>query len=95
MYLNKIKNGFGNNFVSWIEAVISKQESIVINGGNATQYFQVKRGAHKSDPVSGYVFVLALAVLFFLVRNNKDIKGLNIFDHLFLYMLMPMVQLFS
>ena len=31
------KFGFGNNFVSWIETLISKQESCVINGGNSTQ----------------------------------------------------------
>ena len=38
------KIGFGNNFVSWIKTLISKQESCVINGGNATQYFQLKKG---------------------------------------------------
>ena len=36
------------------------------------------------DPISAYIFILALKVLSFLVRNNKEIKGLNIFDHLFL-----------
>ena len=35
--------------------------------------------------ISAYIFILALEVLSFLVRNNKDIKGLNIFDHLVLY----------
>ena len=38
------KIGFGNNFVSWIKTLISKQESCVINGGNTTQYFQLKKG---------------------------------------------------
>ena len=32
--------------------------------------------------VLAYVFIFAIEVLSFLVRNNKDIKGLNIFDHL-------------
>ena len=79
------KFGFGNNFVDWIEILISKQESCVINGSNTTQYFHLERGAHQGDPISTYIFILALEVLSFLVRNNKDIKGLNIFDHLFLY----------
>ena len=35
--------------------------------------------------ISAYIFILALEVLSFLVRNNKDIKGFNIFDHLVLY----------
>ena len=79
------KFGFGNNFVNWIETLISKQESCVINGGNTTQYFHLERGARQGDPISAYIFILALEVLSFLVRNNKDIKGLNIFEHLFLY----------
>ena len=78
------KFGFGNNFVSWIETLISKQESCVGNGGNTTQYFHLEREARQGDPISAYIFILALKVLSFLVRNNKDIKSLNIFDHFFL-----------
>ena len=79
------KFGFGNNFVSWIETLISKQEFCAINGGNTTQYLLLERGARQGDPILAYIFILALEVLSFLVRNNKDIKGLNIFDHVFLY----------
>ena len=42
------------------------------------------RGAHQSDHISAYIF-LGLEALSFLVRNNKDMKGLIIFDRLFLY----------
>ena len=35
--------------------------------------------------VLAYVFIFAIEVLSFLVRNNKGIKGLNIFDHLLIY----------
>ena len=34
------KFGFGNNFVSQIETLISKQKSCAINGGSTTQYFR-------------------------------------------------------
>ena len=74
------KFGFDNNFISWIETLILKQENVV-NGGNPTQYFHLERGAPEGDPISAYIFILTLEVLSFLVRN----KGLNIFDHLFLY----------
>ena len=79
------KIGFGNNFVSWIDPLISKQVSCIINGGNTTQYFYLERRARQGDPILAYIVILALKVLSFLVRNYKDIKGLNTFDHLFLY----------
>ena len=59
------KFGFGSNFVSWIETLISKQESCAINGGNATKYFHLERGARQVDPILTYIFILALEVLYF------------------------------
>ena len=32
-----------------------------------------------------YLYPRFKSIIFFLVRNNKDTKGLNIFDHFFLY----------
>ena len=64
--------------------VISPQQTAHV-GGNTTQYFHLEREARQGDPISAYISILALEVLSFLVRNNKDMKGLNIFDHLFLY----------
>ena len=45
------KFGFGNNFVSWIETLILKEESCAINGGNTTQYFHLERGTRQGDPI--------------------------------------------
>ena len=36
------KFAFGNNFVSWIETLITKQESCVIRDGNTTQYIHLE-----------------------------------------------------
>ena len=88
------KSGFGNNFVCWIKTLISKQESCIINGSNSTQYFHLERGARQGGPISAYIFILALKVLSLLVRNNKDINGLNIFEHLFYTQLMQVIQRF-
>ena len=64
------KFAFGNNFVSWIETLSWVQESCAINDGNTTQYFHLERGTCQGDPISAYIFILALEVLSFLVRNK-------------------------
>ena len=48
------KFGFGRNFINWIEAILNKSDSCVINSGKTTQYFQLNIGAHQGDPISAY-----------------------------------------
>ena len=53
------KFSFGNDFVNWIETLISKQEPCITNGGNTAQYFHLEREAHQGDPILAYIFILA------------------------------------
>ena len=70
--------GFSNNFVSWIETLISKQEYCIINSGNTTQYFHVERGARQGNSISAYIFILYLEVLPSLVQ--KLVKTFTLFS---------------
>ena len=79
------KFGFGENFIHWIKVLLNKQQSCVINGGFTTRYFNLEKGARQSDPISGYLFIHAFEVLFELIKNNADIKGITIFNLAFLY----------
>ena len=60
-------------------------ESCVINGGHATKYFSLQRRAPQEDPISVHLIIPALDVLFALIKPKKDVSGLNIFGHEFLY----------
>ena len=68
------------DFVSWIKTVSKNQELCIINGGK-TKYLKLGRGTQQGDPISAYLFILVLEILFKFVQNNPKVKGLKIFGH--------------
>ena len=76
------KFGFGKDFIRWISIILKNQEPCVINGGTTTNYFKLERGTRQGDPISAY---LVLEIVFFMIKNNDRIKGLELFNHTFLY----------
>ena len=46
---------------------------------------KLDKGTRQGDPVSAYLFILVLEIVFNLIKQNKDIHGLTFFDHTFLY----------
>ena len=78
--------GFGKNFTSWVKITLKNQESFVLNGGTTIiKYFLLGKGPHQGDPISAYLFILALEILFHLIRSKTEIKRLAIFDYCYLY----------
>ena len=57
------KYGFGKKCISWVKVLLKNQESCNLNGGTTTAYFLLERGARKGNPISAYLFVLALEIL--------------------------------
>ena len=78
------KLGFDEKFIKWIKVLNNKQESCIFNGGQSTGYFPLERGSRQGDPISAYLFILVMEIFFTMVRQNRNIKGLNVFDHSFL-----------
>ena len=79
------KYGFGKNFILWVKILLRDQESCVINGGTTTKYFPLGRGARQGDPISAFLFISALEILFILIKSKPEMEGMIIFDYNYLY----------
>ena len=81
--LSVLKNGFGKNFIHWIKILLDNQQSYVINACITIRCFNFERDAGQGDPISAYLFTIALEVLLELIKNTADMRGITIFHHTF------------
>ena len=76
--------GFGKNFIRWVSIILNRQESCVImNDGHSTGYFSLSSGTRQGDPISAYLFILVMEILFIQIRSNENIHGLKFFGYEF------------
>ena len=67
-----------------VKTLLRDQESCVINGGTTTKYFSLGRGARQGDPISAFLFILTLEILFIDLKSKPEIEGMIIFDYNYL-----------
>ena len=71
---------FGKNFILWVKLLLRDQESCVTKAGTTTKYFSLGTGTRQGDPISAFLFILALEILFILIKSKAEIEGMTIFD---------------
>lgn len=79
-FMNAIldKLNFGPVFKKWVNILYTSISSCVTNNGHTSNYFSLQRGVRQGDPLSPYLFILAVEVLAQKIRQNERIKGIRI-----------------
>ena len=69
----------------WVAILLKNHASCVINGGKTIKYFLLGTGVHQADPILAILFILALEILFLLIKTKPEIAGLKIFYLFYIY----------
>ena len=79
------KYGFEKDFIKWIKIILQNQESCIVNGETTTNYYKLEKCTRQGYPISAYLFIHILEIVFLFTKESKKINGLTIFDKMFQY----------
>ena len=74
--LNRL--GFGPYFIKWIKLFNSNIKAIVLQSGFLSVFINIERGCKQGDPIAQYLFIICAQILFVLIHNNSNIKGVKV-----------------
>ena len=69
---------FDESIRKWIEVFYTNITSSVIQNGHLSSFFEISRGCRQGDPLSPYIFIICAEFLANKIRQNKNIKGINV-----------------
>ena len=75
--------GFKNNFCKWITILNTNVMASVLQCGVLSEFFNIERGCRQGDPIAAYLFLICGQIMYLLLMNNKDLKGIQVnkFEH--------------
>ena len=69
---------FRNKIVQVIKSLQNKSKSKILQNGHLSQTINLGRGCRQGDPISPYLFVLAVELLGETFRKHTKLKGIKI-----------------
>lgn len=72
------QKGFGDKWISWIQAILGSGTSAVLLNGVAGKTFHCKRGVRQGDPLSPLLFVLAADLLQSILNKATQLGHLKL-----------------
>ena len=69
---------FGPSLIRWAETFYSNITSCIINNGMLSASFEINRGVRQGDPLSPYLFIIAVELLAVAIRSCSNINGTKI-----------------
>lgn len=79
------KYGFGQTIAFLIQKILKIQTFCVKNRGKVTKHLRLGTGFFRDNPISTCLFIQALEILFLPLKTNFNTKGVEIFEHCYLY----------
>ena len=69
---------FGNHFISRIKLLLTNRFSKINNTGHLSSGFTLERGVPQGDPISAYLFIIALEFLLHRLRSDPSLKKVTL-----------------
>ena len=69
---------FGPDIQKWVKILYSNVSSCIVNNGFASEIFPLERGVRQGCPLSGLLFVIGIELLARAIKNDDNIKGINV-----------------
>ena len=70
--------GFKDSFCKWIKVLNTNVSAAILQYGTLSEFFNIECGCRQGDPISAYLFILCAQIMFLLIVNDKNLKGISV-----------------